>query len=76
MSASEDLLVASHKFPGDFQVLELLLVKSQTGGSDEIEACVLEAEIWKWVIKKQFVTRPEQLNHLSLLLLANIIRVS
>lgn len=38
MSASEDLSLASRRFPGNFQVLELHLINSQAGGSDEADA--------------------------------------
>lgn len=71
MSGSDDLSVCSHKLLGNFQVLALHLVKSQTRGAEEVEACLLETAVWKWAIEEQFVTSPEQSNHGGLLLLIN-----
>lgn len=72
MSGSDDFSVRSHKLLGNFQVLELCLVKSQTwvdmrswgSGSMLIRDCSLE-------IEEQFFTSPEQLNRGGLLLLTN-----
>lgn len=71
MSGSDDLSVRSHKLLGNFQVLALHLVKSQTRGTEEVEACLLETAVWKWAREEQFVTSPEQSNHSGLLLLTN-----
>lgn len=71
MSGSDDFSVRSHKLLGNFQVLALHLVKSQTRGAEEVEACLLETAVWKWAREEQFVTSPEQSNHSGLLLLTN-----
>lgn len=42
-------------FQGNFQVLELHLVRSQSWGSNEVESYLVETEIRKWVVEKQFV---------------------
>lgn len=51
MSGSDDLSVCSHKLLGNFQGLALHLVKSQTRGAEEVEACLLETAVWKWAIE-------------------------
>lgn len=72
MSGSDDLSVRSHKLLGNFHVLALHLVKSQTRrAAEEVEACLLETAVWKWAREEQFVTSLEQSNHGCLLLLTN-----
>lgn len=55
MCASDDFSVCSHKFPGNFCILGLHLVKSQTWGPNEVEVYLLDTVIWKGVIEKQFI---------------------